>query len=288
MGARFEWGLIHRRTRDDRMSDRDVERWSREVARDPGARCFVSLARAFRRNGRADAARDVVRRGLERHPDHVEARELLALLHLEAGDHARAGDEWSALLSLDPTSFAAHRGLGFLALEERRFEDARPHLVAAADARPGDPAVRQALQVLTERQGAGATAQPDRSSGPAIDPERVFEPLTAEAPFLGALVLDRNGLVLAGAVPTAAGDPQLISAFATSVVAEASRTAELTGMGPWTGALVDCDRARAHVAPHGRDRALIVLTRPGTPEGWVVRTADRAQRLARALTADGA
>jgi predicted regulator of Ras-like GTPase activity (Roadblock/LC7/MglB family) len=142
------------------MTDRDIQRWSREVAVDPGAPSFVRLARAYRRQGRRGAARDIVVRGLARNPEHLEGHSLLALMHVEEGDPLRARDEWETVLRLEPGHFDACRGLGFLALERCEFHAARRHLEAASRARPADSTVTQALQVL-DRKTAAATPRPD-------------------------------------------------------------------------------------------------------------------------------
>ena len=85
----------------------DLQRWSDEVARDPRSLAFLPLARAYRRQGLHDAALQLCLRGLEAYPEHVEAHGVLALLHLEAGDHQKAADEWSIVLRYDPDNFEA-------------------------------------------------------------------------------------------------------------------------------------------------------------------------------------
>ena len=105
------------------MSERDLQRWTLEVARDPGAPSFVQLARLYRRQGHRQAARDVVIRGLERSPRHVDARALLALLYMEDGDREGARDEWETLLQLEPQR-GVRRDADALA---RHYRDARHH-----------------------------------------------------------------------------------------------------------------------------------------------------------------
>src|SRR5690606_3740646 len=139
----------------------DLQRWSEEVARNPASPAFLSLARAYRRQGQRDAALHICLRALEREPTHVEGLALVALLYLESGDREKASDAWAAVLRLDPEHFEAHRGLGFVYLERRDYEAAKRHLEQAAAARPDDPAVRDALAL--------ATAAP-RSAAPAPNP----------------------------------------------------------------------------------------------------------------------
>lgn len=277
------------------MTASDLQRWSRDVAEDPGSPSFVPLARAYRRQGRRDAALSVVLRGLERNPEHVDAHALLALLHVDAGEREKAGDEWEMILRLDPRNFDARRGLGFLALERGDLANASTHLHAAAESRAGDPTVAQALDVLARREKArgGAAPAPGPVLSPpagradehrdreATDPARLFDPLAREAPFLGALLLDGRGLVLAGSMSRAAsGDGEALGALLSPAVDEATRTVQLLGMGSWEGVMLECEGAALHLAPAG-DGVLVLAARPGAPAGWVVRAAGQARALAR-------
>ncbi|HUE77576.1 MAG TPA: tetratricopeptide repeat protein [Longimicrobiales bacterium] len=272
------------------MNGPDLQRWSRDVAEDPGSPSFVPLARAYRRQGQRQAALNVTLRGLERNPEHVEGHALLALLYVDVGERQKAGDEWDTMLRLDPENFDARRGLGFLALERGDLEAARIHLGMAARARAGDPSVGQALDVLMRREAANAGREevgPGLKSGDgATDPVRLFDPLARETPFLGALLLDHRGLVVAGALNAATvGDGEALGALLTPAVDEARRTVALLDLGSWEGMLLDCDAAALHVAPAGNG-VLVVAARNDAPAGWVVRTAARARELARPFLED--
>lgn len=278
------------------MTEPDLQRWSREVAEDPGAPAFVPLARAYRRTGRREAALKLVLRGLERNPEHVAGHLLLALLHVDAGDREHAGDEWQMALRFEPGNFDAHRGLGFLALERGDLAAARRHLESADRARPGDPAVAQAREVLRRRE-AGSQAQVDARAGAraaeagAADPASLFESLAEGGAFLGALLLDAHGLVLAGTLrqsgPADQGRGETLGALLNPVVDEAGRASEMLGLGPWGGLLVDCEQAVLHLSPVAEDAVVLLAARPDAPAGWVVRAAERAAGLARRWTEKG-
>lgn len=272
------------------MTASDLQRWSRDVAEDPGSPSFVPLARAYRRQGRRDAAMAVVLRGLERNPEHLEAHALLALLHVDAGDRLRAGDEWEMILRFDPTNFDARRGLGFLALEGGELEKARTHLDAAAAARPGDPTVAQAREVLARREARGTavsgTSPAAPPEGPPAsrprDPGRVFSELEGDAPFQGALLVDGSGLILAGGLRSSAGDGEALGALLTPAVEEAARAVALLGIGDWEGMLMESEAATLHIAPIA-GAVLVLVASTGAPPGWVVRAAARARELARSF-----
>jgi predicted regulator of Ras-like GTPase activity (Roadblock/LC7/MglB family) len=306
------------------MTDRDMQRWSREVAEDPGAPSFVRLARAYRRQGRRGFARDLVVRGLARNPEHLDGHSLLAIMHVEEGDPVRARDEWETVVRLEPGHFDASRGLGFLALERQDYNAARRHLEAAACARPGDQTVAQALQVLdwkttgaesrepgpqsSDRHGAdaaadaaadaparldaeapGATVPDSEAPTPDIGPsgtprgsEGLFHALDGEPCFAGALILDAQGMVLAGALAREGQDSgALLGALLDGVVAEANRTTDLVQLGRWEELMVECENATLHVAPLDDGAVVVSKLQPRTPAGWVVRLGATARSLAR-------
>ncbi|HET9982519.1 MAG TPA: tetratricopeptide repeat protein [Longimicrobiales bacterium] len=293
----------------------ELRRWSDEVARDPGAPAFLPLARALRRQGRRDAALRLCLRGLEHNPGHLEAHALLAVLYLEAGDRDRACDEWAAILRHDAGHFEANRGLGFHWIERGELARARPHLERALDRRPEDGPVREALTVLAARGrggergsgGVGDTAiapSPTRplshsagrapAGGPASgppgaevhphvrDPARVFEPLLAEPPFLGGLVIDRQGLILAGTCRPDS-DIEELGAVLGAAIDESARTAEYLALGHWRGALLEAERAVVHMTPLPGDLAVLLAVRSDVPAGYVLRLSARASQMARAF-----
>ncbi|MEJ2677925.1 MAG: roadblock/LC7 domain-containing protein [Gemmatimonadota bacterium] len=257
----------------------DVQLWSEEVARDPGAPAFAPLARMYRHQGRRDAALRVCLRGLESNPAHVEGHAILALLYLEAGDRERARDEWATALRLDPDNFEGHRGIGFLDLERGAFEDALRHLERASAANPEDMPVRDALRLARDK--AMADEAPPARTQAGRDPRQVFASLSGDAPYLGALVLDAHGLVLAGDLEGEARRAEMLGAVLGSALTEARRTSKHLGIGDWGGLLLESDQVMVHVTPLAEDTAVLLLARKGAPAGWVLRMAKRATALAR-------
>ncbi len=260
----------------------DVQLWSDEVARDPGSPAFVPLARTYRRQGRRDAALRVCLRGLENNPAHVDGHTVLALLYLEAGDREGARDEWATALRLDPGNFEGHRGVGFLDLERGAFEDALNHLERAAAARPDDMPVQDALRLARDR-AAEAVAPAAVPVEAGRDPRQVFASLSGDTPYLGALLLDAQGLVLAGDLEGEARRAEMLGAVLGGALTEARRASRHLGIGDWGGLLLESDQVMVHVTPLAEDTAVLLLARKGAPAGWVLRMARRATALARAF-----
>jgi predicted regulator of Ras-like GTPase activity (Roadblock/LC7/MglB family) len=380
----------------------DLQRWSEEVARDPRSLAFLPLARAYRRQGLAEAAMQLCLRGLSAYPSHVEAHGLLALLYVERGDSRKAADEWSIVLRLDPDNFEALRGLGFCFLEEDRLSKARQMLERAALLRPSDPAVQEAIRMLGTRQeitreGIGARpsseevapwvsdgdrASPDKAPGessevsagpfaldaaehsaaeyggfdrppaaaaeaaadapagagevgppgappepeqeaeetdrllpfelvdmpweepslpgppgleaggtgsrgiatpfvppPATltDPARLFDDLMAAGPVLAVLLVDAQGLMMAGRMDEGlATEPAVLGAVLGDAAGEAVRTVSHLALGDWRGVLMETEHALLQLAPVSGQGIVVVAARRATPPGWMRRAAARA------------
>jgi len=304
----------------------DVQRWSLEVARDPGAPTFVNLADAYRRQGNLEGALRVCMRGLERRPDHAGAHALLARLYLERGEREKAFDEWGVVLRLDPAHFEANRGMGFVRLERGDLPGARAYLERAAARRPADPLTREALELVERKAAAQAPPSPpllghqaadgDSAGGSAsagaarapvapstsapgrpahappvreipTDPARLFEALRGGGPFSGALLVDGSGFVIGGDLGPDAAQAEAVGAALGGAAAEAERAAAMLGLGEWSGVLLHTDNAAAHLGPVEGGHALMIAARANAPTGWVLHTADAAAGIARAFLGAG-
>lgn len=166
----------------------DLQRWSEDVARDAASLSFLPLARAYRRQGRRDAALRLCLRGLEHHPDNVDGHGLLAVLYFESGQRVRAYDEWSMVLTLEPDNFDALRGMGFYYLEQEDYQAAKRHLERARALKPNDPAVQEGLRIILERLGEAAPepAAPFDDAEPWADAPVTAAPTTGERGGAGA------------------------------------------------------------------------------------------------------
>jgi tetratricopeptide (TPR) repeat protein len=322
----------------------DLQRWSEEVARDASSALFLPLARAYRRQGRHDAALRLCLRGLAHHPQNVDAHALLAVLYFESGQRIKAYDEWSMVLTLDADNFDALRGMGFYFLEQEDYDTARRHLERAIALKPNDPAVQEGLRLVRERLGApvppqehapepwevvmpweepgpGSVTGPSLASGAAAvhaaaaaapivtpftpasvadteprtgpghgpvtvpgmdDPSRLFEPIMRGGQVLGALLLDANGLVMAGSLSgNLSAQAETLAATLGGAIEEAARTAAHLSLGQWSGVLLEADTALLHFAPVQEGMIVLLAAQRNAPAGWVLRSAQHATALAR-------
>jgi tetratricopeptide (TPR) repeat protein len=161
-----------------------VRQWSEEVAADPASLSFLPLAQAYREQGRHDAALKLCIRGLEKHPDHVEAHYLLGLLYREGGEQLKAFDEWDIALALDPDHAGSRREIGLNAYARGDHAVAVRHLEKSLANDAFDQEVRDALEdAWSKARGGGASPASARPAPPPPAPAapRAAETMTAAA-----------------------------------------------------------------------------------------------------------
>jgi predicted regulator of Ras-like GTPase activity (Roadblock/LC7/MglB family) len=300
----------------------DLQRWSEEVARDPAALAFLPLARAFRKQGRRDAALKLCLRGLEHHPTHVEAHAL------QSGQRSKAYDEWSMVLRLEPDNFEALRGMGFYHLEQGDDVSALRSLQRAGALKPSDLAVQEALRMIHDRNRPAAAPEPapiaerDPWEAPEVlfeqpvvppppvpapepppptivptptpaatpmqadaqlpaDPTQLFDSLLKGGQVLGALILDQQGLVLAGSLSgETSSRAEALGAILGGAIEEAARTTQHLHLGEWKGILLEANEALLHLTPIREGMVVLVAAKRHTPAGWMLRAAHQASALA--------
>jgi predicted regulator of Ras-like GTPase activity (Roadblock/LC7/MglB family) len=261
----------------------DVRRMSDELAHEPGSRVFVPLGEALRQQSQHDLALKVTLRGLERHPHLAEGHDLLARIYVDRGDVERAFDEWDMVLRLAPGHVGALKGMGFICFQRERFVDAERYLAAAAAAEADDVQVTSALrhvrdaheEVRRSTEVSIAAEYPDDSRFLFVDVLR-DEGQTA-------LLLDREGLVLAGAYVAEDGRDvgQDVGAQLSGVTDAARRTTRHLAMGDWTSIVFETEVAVVGLSPSSQDGLLVLATSRATPLGLVRRLLDSCAARAR-------
>ncbi len=264
-----------------------VRQWSDELAADPASLAFLPLARAYWESGKREAALRLCIRGLERHPNHVDAHHLLGLLYREGGDRVKAEDEWGIALALSPEHAGARREMGLSAFARGDWATAVRHLEQAQAGDVTDQEVRSALEEAW-RSSRGAAAADAAPAPEAWDGGRVFDALASEIGALanergivGAVVLDAQGFVVAGQMQAGGSDRAAeIAAVLSGASTEAERAVRHLKMGAWKGILVETPQAVVRLSPTGDGGMVAVAGRRDVPMGWVLRVAARAREAA--------
>ena len=274
--------------------------WRNDLARDRESLSFLPLVDALRRMGRLDEARRYALQGLERHPHHPAAHDALARVMADVGNEAQARDEWEFALRLDPSHHASLRGLGFLAYKRRDLASAEQFLARALQGNPADDGVATALRRVrlelrvTDSSSAPAPApapsvgngakKPPRARISAADEARqLFATLLGDGDRT-ALLLDRDGLVLAGTYLDGNGCEvaEEVGAHLGGLAEEATRALEQLGLGRWDSLTVEAQHATVALAPSLEGSVVMVAAARDTQVGLVRRLLGQARQRATA------
>ena len=263
------------------MAD-ELRRLSDELARDPASRVFVPLGETLRRQGQLDLALKVTLRGLERHPHFPDGHDLLARIAVDRGALEQAFDEWDMVLRLAPGHPGALRGLGFVCYQLGRLPDAERYLGAALAAGDEDEGITLALANVRAAQAEAAAAAAagagglDLPHGTARDSRFLFADVLRDVEQT-ALLLDRDGLVLAGAYLDHDGRDlaQEVGAELSGVTDAARRATRHLDLGDWTSIVFETEVAVVAMSPAAGDGLLVLATSRATPLGLVRRLLDR-------------
>lgn len=109
----------------DSTPEEEVRRLERHYSVNPEGLVFARLADAYRRCGRRERALELLREGLERHPDYATGHLIQARTLREEGRPADAARSFRRVLELDAENLVALRSLAELAAERGDMEEAR-------------------------------------------------------------------------------------------------------------------------------------------------------------------
>lgn len=156
---------------------------------------------------------------------------------------------------------------------------------------PSAPAVEAPVAVPAPTPVAAPVAKPPRTSASSRTPAAsasLFDAALGDTAQV-ALLLDADGLVVAGRYETADGTDlgAVIGAHLSGVSDEAARAMRHFGLGKWTRILLESEAATLMMAPAGNGVTLVAAPRD-VPLGFVRRTLDQSATVAAEWLAGGA
>ncbi len=79
-----------------------IDKYKDVMQKDPYSREFLTLAELYRKLGVAEEATNILREGLKRHPDYVDARLAIARIYLTQGQVEDATREFEEVIRQTP------------------------------------------------------------------------------------------------------------------------------------------------------------------------------------------
>lgn len=144
-----------------------IEELRHRVQSDPASIAFAQLAEEFRRAGDYEAAAQVCRGGLARHPSYLSARVTLGRALIELGQYDEAQSELEHVLRSAPENLAAIRGLAEIHQRRGNLAEALRQYQAALAIAKHDPELEEAVYDLNRQLDKG---QPRIPTPPSIPP----------------------------------------------------------------------------------------------------------------------
>jgi tetratricopeptide (TPR) repeat protein len=241
--------------------ERAADEWSMVLRIDPdNFDALRGMGFCYLEQDRLSRARQTLERAALIRPHDATVQEALRVLGtrqelaeqgIAAAPEVRAGDDpWAARTAPAPAAIP-------VPAQPPPAPPASPAPPAPGHARDAAPAAPLALTALP-------------------DPGALFDELLG-GPLLGALLVDAQGLVLAGRMTEEAGaDGVLLGALLGGAIDEAVRTSAHLQLGGWRGILLEAERAVLHLSTVAGGAVVVLAAKRGTPAGWILRAAAQA------------
>src|SRR5215218_9282852 len=160
------------------MATTEIEKLERRYAENPQGLTFAPLAEVHRKNGEIARALELLKAGLELHPNYIPASIVLGCCHWDLGDLPAAEAAFSHVLRLDDENVIALKSLADINERLERFGDAQRWLnrLISVD-RSNEEARQQLARIETaKQQPAALDAKPPAPAKPAVPEPAGKEP----------------------------------------------------------------------------------------------------------------
>src|SRR3954471_2109322 len=141
------------------MATTEIEKLERRYAENPHGLTFAPLAEVHRKNGDVTRALELLRIGLELHPNYIPASIVLGRCHQDMGDLPAAAEAFAHVLRLDDENVIALKSLADINERQDHLEDAERWLrrLVSVD-RSSDEARQQLERVEAAREKLARSA----------------------------------------------------------------------------------------------------------------------------------
>ena len=163
------------------MATTEIEKLERRYAENPQGLTFAPLAEVHRKNGDVARALELLRAGLELHPNYIPASIVLGRCHWDAGDLPAAESAFAHVLRLDDENVIALKSLADINERLERYGEAQRWLnrLLSVD-RSNEDARLQLARVETAKQKS--ERKPTTPEPSAAEPEVTEPPKGVQSP----------------------------------------------------------------------------------------------------------
>src|SRR3954468_1898399 len=130
------------------MATSEIDKLERRYAENPHGLTFAPLAEVHRKNGDMPRALELLRIGLELHPNYIPASIVLGRCHQDLGDLPAAEEAFSHVLRLDDENVIALKSLADINERQEKLEDAERWLRRLVSVDRSNDEAREQLEHL--------------------------------------------------------------------------------------------------------------------------------------------
>jgi hypothetical protein len=175
------------------MATSEIEKLERRYAENPHGLTFAPLAEVHRKNGDVTRALELLRVGLELHPNYIPASIVLGRCQQDLGDLPAAEEAFAHVLRLDDENVIALKSLADINEWQDRLDDAERWLRRLISVDRSNDEARQQLQRIEAAKEKGSRSAPAPAAGSEAGvPHEIalVDPKPAEPPARAAAVAE--------------------------------------------------------------------------------------------------
>src|SRR5690349_5637475 len=172
------------------MATTEIEKLERRYAENPQGLTFAPLAEVHRKNGEVARALELLKAGLELHPNYIPASIVLGRCHWDLGDLPAAESAFAHVLRLDDENVIALKSLADINERLERWGEAQRWLQRLVSVDRSNEEAREQLTRLEAAKERGPRPVPPAATQPAasgslpheIDAAQPTPPVVAPSP----------------------------------------------------------------------------------------------------------
>ena len=151
------------------MATSEIEKLERRYAENPHGLTFAPLAEVHRKNGDVTRALELLRVGLELHPNYIPASIVLGRCHQDLGDLPAAEEAFAHVLRLDDENVIALKSLADINERQDRLDDAERWLRRLVSVDRSNDEARHQLQRIETAKEQGSRSAPASAVSPEVE-----------------------------------------------------------------------------------------------------------------------
>lgn len=148
--------------------DPEIEKLTEKLAKDPNSMVFAPLADSYRRSGLIEEAIDIVKKGLDKHPDYASAYIVLGRCYQDQKMYELARAEFEKALEVAPENFVAAKLYANMLVSLGQKEEAIKRYNQLLETNPGNEEIKRSLEDLRPEEVESVPEELSSEADPSV------------------------------------------------------------------------------------------------------------------------